>query len=257
MVIYLDLVMGLNFLVDLLLILGTNRLCGFPSGLIRTSAAAALGGVYAAGAFVSGFAFLGSTFWRLVFLVLMGIIAFGLNRSAWRRTGIFLLLSLAMGGVALGISREGIPALLLSAASVWLLSRIGFGGTVGGKEYIPITITEAGKSISVIALKDTGNSLRDPVTGEQVLVLGPEAADRLLNLSSQALQRPLEAMMLNSGRGFRLIPYSAVGQPGGMLLAKRFSDVKMGDRRGSALVAFAPERIGVGQVYQALAGGNI
>ena len=118
MVIYLDLVMGLNFLVDLLLILGTNRLCGFPSGLLRVTTAAALGGVYAAWAFVSGFTFLGSTFWRMVFLVLMGIIAFGLNRSAWRRTGIFLLLSMAMGGVALGISREGIPALLLSAA-IW------------------------------------------------------------------------------------------------------------------------------------------
>ena len=30
MVIYADLVMGLNFLVDLFLFLGTNRLAGFP-----------------------------------------------------------------------------------------------------------------------------------------------------------------------------------------------------------------------------------
>ena len=255
MVIYLDLVMGLNFLVDLLLILGTNRLCGFPSGLVRASTAAALGGVYAAGAFVSGFTFLGSTFWRLVFLVLMGIIAFGLNRSAWRRTGIFLLLSLAMGGVALGISRDGIPALLLSAASVWLLSRIGFGGTVGGKEYIPITVTDGLRSISVIALKDTGNSLRDPISGEQVIVLGPEAAEKLLDLTPEELGKPLDTVQKIPG--LRLIPYCAVGQPGGMLIAKRFCSVKLGQRQCSALVAFAPEQIGRGEVFQALAGGNI
>jgi stage II sporulation protein GA (sporulation sigma-E factor processing peptidase) len=252
MVIYLDLVMGLNFLVDLLLILGTNRLCGFPSGLVRTSTAAALGGVYAAGAFVSGFAFLGSTFWRLVFLVLMGIIAFGLNRSAWRRTGIFLLLSLAMGGVALGISREGIPALLLSAASVWLLSRIGFGGTVGGKEYIPITVTDGQRSISVIALKDTGNSLRDPISGEQVLVIAGDVAQRLTGLTPEELKNPLETMSRNPGMGLRLIPFHAVGSGSGMMLGMRFSDVQIGKERRGALVAFAAEGIGEAEVHQAL-----
>ena len=115
MVIYLDLVMGLNFLIDLLLILGTNRLCGFPAALGRSSAAAALGAVYAAGAMLPGFSFLRSTLWRLVFLSLMGMIAYGWNRSAWKRTGIFLLLSLALGGAAQGLNHRGIPTLLLSA----------------------------------------------------------------------------------------------------------------------------------------------
>lgn len=255
MVIYLDLVMGLNFLIDLLLILGTNRLCGFPTGMLRAALAAALGGIYAVGAFISGFAFLGSSFWRMVFLVLMGIIAFGLNRSAWRRTGIFLLLSMAMGGVALGISREGIPALLLSATAVWLLSRIGFGGAVGGKEYIPITVTDGDRSISVIALKDTGNGLRDPISGEQVIVLGPEAAEKLLNLTGEELRNPLDTVQKIPG--LRLIPYCAVGQPGGLLVAKRFSSVKMDQRQCSAVVAFAAEKIGRGEVFQALAGGSI
>ena len=44
MVIYLDAFMGLNFLVDLCLLLGVNRLAGHPPGLFRAAAAAALGG---------------------------------------------------------------------------------------------------------------------------------------------------------------------------------------------------------------------
>lgn len=255
MIVYLDLVLLLNFFVDFLLILGTNRLSGFPPGCLRATLGAGLGTLYALGCLLPGFSFLGSSFWRIIFLGLMGMTAFGLNKSAWKRTGIFLLLSMAMGGIALGMGKSDIPALLLSALGVWALSRVGFGSSVGGKEYIPVTITERERTISVIALKDTGNSLRDPVTGEQVLILGPEAAQRLLGIDSAQLAHPLEAIMTHPG--LRLIPYSAVGQPAGMLLGKRFSDVKLGERRGSALVAFAPEKIGVGQVYQALAGGNI
>lgn len=257
MIIYLDLVLALNFAVDFLLLLGTNRLAGFPPGWLRSAGAAVLGALYGALCLLSGFSFLGSTLWRGIFLGLMGIIAFGMNKSAWKRTGIFILLSMAMGGIALGLGSAEFPMLVLSALGVWLLSRIGFGGVVGGREYLPITVAEGDRSISVIALKDTGNSLRDPITGEQVLILGPEAAGRLLELDPEQLCRPLETMMGQSGRGLRLIPYSSVGKTGGMLLAKRFSNVKMGKVRGSALVAFAPERIGVGQVYQALAGGNL
>ena len=63
--------------------------------------------------------------------------------------------------------------------------------------------------------------------------------------------------MKDPGRGFRLVPYRSLGTDGGMLIAKRFTDVRIGQKRTRALVAFAPERIGQGDVYQALAGGAI
>lgn len=255
MTIYLDLVLILNFTVDFLLLLGTNRLSGFPAGYLRSAAAAALGAVYATVCMLSRFSFLHNTLWRMVFLGLMGIVAFGMNPGAWKRTGIFMLLSFAMGGIALGIGKAEIPMLLLSAAGVWFLSRISFGGRIGGREYIPITVTEGDRSASVIALKDTGNTLRDPISGEQVLILGPEAAERLLDLSPDALLHPLETMQICPG--LRLIPYSAVGQSGGMLLGRRFRQVRIGQRQCAAVIAFAPEKIGAGQMYQALAGGNI
>ena len=43
MVLYLDAFVALNFLVDLCLLLGVNRLSGHPPGLPRAAAAAALG----------------------------------------------------------------------------------------------------------------------------------------------------------------------------------------------------------------------
>ena len=109
--------------------------------------------------------------------------------------------------------------------------------------------------MNLTALRDSGNTLQDPVTGESVLVIGPKAAEQLTGLNPQQLRTPLES--LGSLPGLRLIPYKAVGCSGGMLLAKRFERVKIGKKWGRVLVAFAPEGLGEGQMYQALTGGAL
>lgn len=256
MTVYLDLVMGLNFVVDLLLLLGTNRLSGFPPGWGRVLPAALLGGIYAGACMLPTFRFLGNGLWRVVSLGSMGLIAFGLNRSAIKRTGVFLLLAMSMGGIAAGMGRSDFGMLTISALIVWLLCKIGFGNRIGGREYVPITIRSGEVAVSLTALKDTGNTLRDPITGEQVLVISSEYAHTLTGLSETQLRLPMETMLSGSVSGARLIPYRGVGQPGSMLLAKRF-DVMIGNQKRNALVAFAPERIGNGEIYQALTGGTV
>ena len=249
--------MALNALVDFLLLMGTNSLAGFPSDWKRNLLAAALGGLYGGVCLLPGFAFLSGMFWRIVFLGLMGLLAFGWNRGSLKRLGTFLLLSMAMGGIALGFGRGRFGTVVLSAASVWLLCRIAFGGRVGEKEYVPVKIRSGGREVQVLALRDTGNSLRDPVTGEPVLVLGADAAARLTGLTREQIASPLETMTRQVIPGLRLIPYRAVGQGNGMLLALRFEDVQIGSRKQSALVAFAAGGLGENSMYQALTGGAI
>lgn len=251
MEVYLDLVVILNFLVDFLLLLGTNRLSGFPLGAKRCALAAVLGGAYSGACMLPGFRFLGSMLWRVVSLGLMAIIAFGCSRSALKRGGVFLLLSMALGGVAMSFGKGNFLTLVLAAAGVWLLCRAAFGETVGGREYVPITLTYGENSASLIALRDSGNTLRDPITGEQVFVIAGEVAQKLTGLSESQLRAPLETLALRPIPGLRLIPYRAVGS-GGMLLGLRFENVKLGSRTQSAVVAFAPEGLGRGEAYQAL-----
>ena len=253
--VYLDLVVILNFLVDFLLLLGTNRLAGFPPGWGRSAAGALLGGLYGGACLLRGFRFLGSLLWRTVSLLLIGVLAFGWNRSALKRCGVFALLSMALGGMAVSIGRLNFPALVLAAAGVWLLCRVAFGETVGGREYVPIEISRGEKMVRLIALRDSGNTLRDPITGEQVLVIDRDAAQQLTGLKESQLQSPLETLAAMPAAGLRLIPYRAVGCGSGMLLAMRFERVKIGSREQSAVVAFAPEGLGGGSMYQALVGG--
>ena len=257
MSVYLDLVILLNFLVDFLLLLGTNRLCGFPAQPGRCSLGALLGGIYGGACLIPGFRFLGNLLWRSACLMGIAVLSFGCSLSAGKRGGVFLLLSMAMGGLSLSIGKGNMPGLLLSAGGVWALCCVGFGRGGVGKAYVPVTMHYGGQSVSVIALRDSGNSLRDPITGEAVLVLSRHAAQKLTGLSHQQLRNPLETLSQRPLPGLRLIPYRSVGQEGGMLLGMRLSNVQIGNRRQSVVVAFAAEGLGSGEMYQALTGGAI
>lgn len=255
--IYLDLVVILNFLVDFLLLLGTNRLSGFPTEGKRVFYAAALGGLYSGACLLGRFRFLGNILWRLVSLGGMAGIAFGWNRSTLKRCGVFILLSMALGGVAVGFGRANFPSLVFGAGGMWLLCRVAFGDGVGQREYVPITLSYGENQANLIALRDSGNTLRDPVTGEPVLVISGDVASRLTGLTQKQLREPLETLAQRPLPGLRLVPYRAVGQRGGMLLAMRFENVKIGSRWQGAVVAFAAEGLGSGEMYQALTGGAL
>ena len=254
MTVYLDLVMLLNFLVDLLLLLGTNRLAGYPTGLARCALAAAFGALYSGVCMIPGLRFLGNTLWRIVSLCLMAVVSFGMNLSAIRRGGIFVILSMALGGIALHLGSRDFLPLVFCGGILLMLCRISFGDPPGGRTYVPITISHKGKQVQMMALQDTGNTLRDPVTGEQVLVLSTHMAARLTGLSAEQIRSPLETLAAKPIPGLRLIPYRAVGSSG-MLLGMRFENVTIHGKVRSAVVAFAAEDFGRGESYQALAGG--
>lgn len=243
----------LSALVELLLLLGTNRLCGYPFAYLRTMLAVLLGGVYAGVCMLPGFCFLGSTLWRIVSLCVISMVAFGLSKSAVRKSAIFMLLHMALDGVTQGLGNSKLYALLMGAVGIFVLCLLGFRGVIGGRQLIPVELNYKGKHLCLTALRDTGNTLRDPVTGSSVLVVGADAASKLTGLTPQQLKQPIQTM--GTIPGLRLIPYRAVGQESGFLLALRLPQVKIGSWQGSALVAFAPEGLGKGTEYQALTGG--
>ena len=255
MLVYLDMVMLLNFLVDFLLILGTNRLTGYPAGAIRATTASCFGSGYAAACMMPGFRFLGNFWWRMIFWGLISAIAFGCSIGSVRRGAVFLLLSMALGGIASGIPVNHFLVIAMCGGLLWLLCRVGFGAPLGAREYVPVELNWQDRTIHLLALRDTGNTLCDPLTGESVLVCGADVGEELLRLPRSAFSDPAGTIASGSLPGARLIPYRAVGQPGGMLLALRLKDVKIGKQKTSSLVAFAPQELAKGEPYRMLTGG--
>ncbi len=242
-------VMMLAFLVYDLLLLGVNKLCGNPPEGWRTAIAAALGAIHAGMCLVSGFGFLGAPVWRLIFLALMSMLAYGMQiRSLFRGT-VFVILVGAMEAITNG----GGWAVILASVLVYLLSMRSRRDS--RCDYVPVSVICGERTVSVTALRDTGNTLRDPVSGAPVLVLDLEAAENLLGLSQQQLQRPIQTMLEQSGRHLRLIPYTAIGSPPGFLLGCRADEVRIDGQNADVVLAFAPQKIGQPNTFQALAGG--
>ena len=245
----------LNFLVDLLLLLAANRLAGYPQKMIQICLGAILGGIYGWVCLLPRFSFLASMLWRFVFLGLVGALAFGYHRNSIPRWVLYAFLRMALDGIAqLGGNKDAV-SILSGAAVLFVMCIVGFREMVGQQKFVDIELWNDGKSTRLLALHDTGNGLRDPVTGQGVLIADAEAAQQLLGLNKKQLRSPVETVEAGIIPGLRLIPYRAVGQSAGMLVAIRLKQVRIGNWKGSALVAFAPDGLGEDNTYRALIGG--
>lgn len=237
-----------RFLVDFLLILAAKQLMGQPSNWQRAVLAGFLGGCHAAACFLPGFAFLGEAHWHLIGLSLTALVAFGMEKRLFPGALLFVLLRLAIDGVGEG----GIWSMV--AVGVVLLLLCGRGGA-GKGSFAHVCMAHGGKTIELTALLDTGNTLKDPVSGLRVLVVGSDVARELVGLGEEALQKPVETLAAMPAAGLRLIPYSAIGQPSGLLLGLRPNSIHINGEKAERIIAFAPQIIGQGNGYQALAGG--
>lgn len=279
-VVYIDRVWALNAAVDYLLLLGTARLSGLPLRRGWLLLWAALGGGYAAAVFLPGLTLLAHPLGRLAAGAGMALAAF---RGRWQQAALFFLLAGGLAGVvlALGLAAGSPlalaqrvyyadiswPMLLASAGVGYVLLHLlfGQGARHGGGELLQITIVIGGRRETVTALHDTGNTLRDPVSGRAALVLERSAAERLWpGEMAEVLALPLTpeekmARLYRQGCGvrFTLLPFRAVGTEGGLLLAARSDYIEVeGKRYMRTPVALSEQPVSDGGGYHALWGGE-
>lgn len=253
MVVYLDGILGLNFLVDWMMLLGVNRMAGFPREGWRTAAAAAVGSGYAGICCLPGLGFLADRGWRLMGLGVMSLTAFGIKRSAFPRGVLFLVLSLALGGMATALTAGTGGEILGCGGALALLCRMGFRRKPG-QRLVPVTVVWRGRRMEWTALVDTGNGLRDPLTGGPVTVLDGAAAQNLTGLSRWELSHPAQAILAHPDLGLGLIPCGTVAQNRGLLLGLGCEGVEVNGQRAGDVVALSCQDLGHGE-YQALVGG--
>lgn len=246
-------VMLLRFAVDFLLLLGASRMSGYPPDWGRTVAGASLGGLYGGLCLLPELAVLSHPIWLAVILCVICLTAFGFQSGGLRKSVLFILLQLALNGIGIGLDQGGLWSVAASAVGVLLLCAVGFRGKPMDGGLVPVELSCGDRHVQLMALRDTGNTLRDPVTGRPVLVVSAEIAGRLIGLSREQLKSPVEALSSGKIPGLRLIPYRTIGQDCGMMLALQLRNVRIGKWKGSSLVAFAPE--GLDGEYQALTGG--
>lgn len=250
---YAGVVMLLNGVVQCLLLVGTARLCRQIVPWQSILLSGSVGGLYAGICLLSKFAFLGATYWRLVVFSIMAILSFGITLETVRCGAVLVLLNMALEGITIGLGANNLVCCLLAILALGILCFLGFRRKGDTGTYIPVELFYNGRDYCLTALQDTGNLLRDPLSGQSVLVIDAATAGGMTGLTAEQLSRPLETMVSMPIPGLRLVPYKTIGQGGAFLLALRIRG-KIGNKPGDLLVALAPESFSGGR-YQALAGG--
>ena len=197
-VVYIDRVAVLNLMVDYLLLMTTATLAGTPLRRLRFGLCAVGGSAYAVAVFL--LPVLAHPLCRIGAGIVMALCAFGEEVRPWRLTALFWLLSGGLAGLLLALG-------LLSGAPYGLVSRVSYADIswpvlLGGAavfygllhllfrqtarhergELMDIDVVVGGRRCRLRALRDNGNTLRDPIRGQPVLVAEAAALRRLLSL---------------------------------------------------------------------------
>ena len=245
-VVYADLTFLLNSGLNFLVLCCTLRLTGLPLRPLRALAAAALGGAYAACAAVPAWAWLTALPAKCLVSLAMTYIVFGRTPYFLRRYLLFLAASCTLSGACVGAA-----AILRRTESPWVVFLVSgvfcafvlavvfhrSGRPETAEHLVEATITCGGRSVTVPLLWDTGNTLRDPESGQVVCVVWERALE------------PLGKQM------YRKIPFQSLGQTAGELDCFTCDSISIGGetRRGYP-IGVSPHPLGTG--YAGLWGGE-
>lgn len=280
MVVYVDTLFLINLVINYILLLVTAKLCAAATPRLRLLGGAALGALYAVAVVLPYWAFLPLPIIKAAVGVLMVLISFGGQPRILRLTLVFFAVSAAFGGAVMAASllsgnsigggvltTVSFKVLIIAFAVCYIVLTIVFKRAARhrGGGIVSLKLRQGDRELSIRALRDTGNALTDPMTGKPVIVAGvndlkPLFPNNVLNaVTALRLKGAVKVMEeladLEKTIRFQLIPYSAVGVAGGMLLAFKPDEIIVdGKNRTGMLLALSPNSVSESGTYTALLG---
>lgn len=229
MVIYIDILLALNWWIDFLLLLGVRRAMGGGVRSWRLAVGALVGALSCLTLFLPPLSVWLTLAIRLAAAALMITVAFRHRtwRSWWRSVLLLFALSAGLAGlcgalyffaapqgfyVFNGVVYYSVPPLLLVVLTVvcygllwlaeqWLRRR-------APKEHLyRVRLSHGEKSVTFPCLYDSGNHLIEPFSGRPVMVVERGVAEELLSVPPSVEDLPADG-------GWRLIPYDTLSGNG-------------------------------------------
>ena len=259
MTIYIDIVIIENLIMNYIILLATGVVTKSSIKSIRLIFASLLGAVYSVLAYSGILKVYSNIVMKILLSVIIIYVAFNPQnkKKMWKTLVIFYLISFAFGGAAYAliyivkpqdiIMKNGLflgtyplKSTLLGGIIVFTFIIITFKfikrkfNTKDITYKIEIRINE--KEIKTNALIDTGNMLKDPITGNPVIVvestllediLPREILQNLENIIGGEFENVTEEIRNKYISRLKLIPYSSLGRQNGMLLGVKADEVEI------------------------------
>lgn len=250
-VVYIDIYFLINFSMDFLCLFLCAKLLSVPFFFGRALISAALGGLYAILALFLELTPLPSLLVDLSVCALLCAVAFfrrGQARGTLISTPVFLAVSMLLGGVMTslfyllnrlelplsdvepdGLSAWGFAILAAISGLITYLSERFFRRRTAARR-ATITVSLLGRTVTLVGLCDSGNLLRDPLSGKSCIVVDADACRVLLPpLLCEAAKRgktPPPELSRDLLARIRLIPtHTATGEA--LLIALRADEIQV------------------------------
>lgn len=257
MTIYIDVVLIENLCMNYIILFATGFMIRAKLHHIKMILAALLGGVYAILSYMQVVPFYSNMLVKIGLSVCMVYIAFfpkGI-KSLLKHLVMFYLVSFVFGGCAFALLYFVKPEDIFMVNGVYIgtypVKIALLGGIVGfvithiafkvvknkiGKKAIlyDIEIKVEDRVVKMKAMLDTGNRLKEPITGTPVIVVEKEKLsgllpESILNHTDEIIGgdwKESDENICYRAR-FRIIPFSSIGKQNGMLLGFKVDEVKV------------------------------
>ncbi len=247
-IVYADLSFIINYLIDASILWASARLCGARINWRRILGISFIGALYGILILFPACSFLYSFPIKVVFSMLLVYFGHGSRsiREFFKGMVGFYLLSFTAVGATLGLEQYMASAepgnnwkylmfsIVMLIILAWYIEKSWAQKLITSKLKYNVTIKISGSDCTGQGFLDTGNSLRDPLTGKAVLVAEHESIIDCLpvELKSLIVDREITAEQIlaivegsNLGNRLRIIPFSSVGNEGGFMLGVRADEV--------------------------------
>lgn len=227
-VIYADILMAVNLIVNYFLLRAAACVTGSDYKTFRLFLSAASGGIFSLIIFVENVPLIVNALIKIIFLAFMVTVAFGFGsaRAFVKNCSAFFIANFVFAGIMLAVCtfaapdraiyKNGIVYFDISILTLTVFSLLCYAvlsvltrfsrSRAPAQSMYELTVTYNHKEVSGTALYDTGNNLRDSFSGRPVIIAEKNFAEKLFEAGTD----------ITSQKNFRLIPYSTIKNGGAL-----------------------------------------
>lgn len=264
MEVYAEYLFGENFLMGILILYLSSKIASLKTSKKRLFIGGVFCGFFSFVIFIPNTGMLLGIAFKVAFSMLLAYVAF--NKKVFKGTILIYIVSAFMGGMTIillyitrikGMTNNAVLYIgditymnvvfgaAVSFTIIMLFSHVMTAKQLKERIFTDITVEIEGHTVTHRALIDSGNFLKDPLSGRAVAIISQSAAVKLKSLAA-----------IDFNTRYCLIPYNSIGTKNGILEGYRVDNAYVNGRSlGSIIVAVYDTefcKIGEEEEYQML-----